>query len=332
MINLKRLESKYISPKTTNLVYVVTGVTSGIGKALVIELAKKGATIAAVGRNPEKIKKLIEELKLSGIPEENINKINWFIADLSVMASIVNVASKIRDSYNHIDVLINNVGGYFAERKVTEDGFEYTLALNYLGHVLMTFLLLGKIQESESGNIINLSSSEHKHGKIHFDDLNLSKSFFGRKAYSQSKLADMLFIRELSLFLQDTNIRINAIHPGIVKTNIAQTKFGLQSLAFKLLKNTIAIEPAKAASRILELVYNPDFANLKGNYISGNKIRSAQATTYDHNKREELWIIAIDILKEWFYPTLKEEDISLKNHTLQYIQKKLVKNIPIVKA
>jgi len=319
-IEMQKITLPVSSIKQSNMVFVVTGATDGIGKALVIELAKKGAVVAVIGRNPKKFEKLIAELENLSIPAKNISRISSFIADLSVMNSIVDVTSRIRDSYDTIDVLINNVGGYFAERKVTEEGFEYTFALNYLGHVLMTFLLLGKIQKSESGNIINISSSEHKHGKIYFDNLNLSKSFFGRKAYAQSKLADMIFIRELSLFLRDTDIRINAIHPGIVKTNIAQSKFGLQSLAFKLLKNTVAIKPEKAALRILQLVDNPEFAHLRGSYVSGTKVKSSHTLTSNHYKREELWLITVDILKEWFYPILSEEDISLTNHKLEYIQ------------
>jgi NAD(P)-dependent dehydrogenase (short-subunit alcohol dehydrogenase family) len=132
---------------------------------------------------------------------EQLSNLTFFEADLSSMNQILEVSSQIEAAYQHVDVLINNVGGYFSERRLTNDGFELTFGLNYLGHVLLTRALLNKLNNGSESNIITISSSEHKAGKIHYGNLQLERRFFGKTAYAQSKLAGMMFVREISEYL-----------------------------------------------------------------------------------------------------------------------------------
>ncbi|MHA1122289.1 MAG: NAD-dependent epimerase/dehydratase family protein [Candidatus Heimdallarchaeaceae archaeon] len=288
-------------------VFVVTGATGGIGKALVVELITRGAQVAAVGRSTTKFNILFKEMQDQNFSKEQLAKITFFEADLSSLNQVRQVASQIEDYYPRIDTLINNVGGYFSDRKITKDGFELTFGLNYLGQVLFTRSLLDRLNKSASANIIHISSSEHKHGRIHYGNLQLEKHYFGKTAYAQSKLAGMLFVSELAENLEECNIRVNAVHPGIVKTNIAQGELSLQSIAFRILKHTVAIDTSIAVSRILAILDNPQFRNITGQYISKDKVVKSHKLARNNESREKLWSITRLILEPWLKLQIKKD-------------------------
>jgi NAD(P)-dependent dehydrogenase (short-subunit alcohol dehydrogenase family) len=295
-------------------IFVVTGATSGIGKALVFELINREAKVIAVARSAKKFDELILEMKNQNYSIEQLNNLIIYKADLSSMNQVYSVASKIADIYPIIDVLINNVGGYFSDRKTTVDGFELTFGLNYLGHVLFTRVLLDNLYKSPSANIINISSSEHKTGRIHFRNLQLKRGYFGKTAYAQSKLADMIYVKETAEQLGECNIRINAIHPGIVKTNIAQDRLSLQSIIFRLLKHTVAIDVSKAVKRILALLDKPEFHNLTGKYISKEKVVKSHLAVRDKTKRRKLLVITEKLLSPWLKLLSKGKVISISKN------------------
>ncbi len=277
---------------------VVTGATGGIGKALIHVLAQRGALVIAVARNKQKFRKMIKDFSRD-LTLEQIDNIELIEADLSNMKEIQQVAIKIERQYEKVDILINNVGGYFSKRTETVDQFEQTLALNYLGHVVLTFNLLPLLEKSPQANIVEITSVAHYNGKIKFDDIALKNHYFGLKAYSQSKLAQMICVKDLAEKVAHTNIRINGVHPGVVKTNIGQSGFSLEGLVVKLLKKTIAIKPDKAAKMILRLIDSQKFNNLTGAYISKTKEKKPNKLIEDDLLRLKFCNITLDMLKQW---------------------------------
>jgi len=270
---------------------MITGATDGIGKATAKIFAQKGANLVLIGRNLEKGKKTVTEI----MAQTKNSKIDYIQADLSIQANIRDVARKFKAKCDHLDILINNVGGFFTERIETPEGYELTFALNYLCPFLLTNLLLDSIKSSQSARIINLTSSAHRYGKIHINDLHLKNNFFGLKAYQQSKLAIVIFTKYLAKLLKDYPISVNSIHPGIVKTNIARQQNGIQEKAFKILKNTIAISPEKAALNIAYLAVSKKISSVSGECFVRGKIRKTSKQSYDENLAEKLWQMSLSL-------------------------------------
>ncbi len=274
-------------------VALVTGATGGIGRALTKSLVRYGVNVIGVARNPNKTEKLLGEIRET-YPDA---KINFVKCELSSVKEIKNCASKIKQKTSYLDILINNAGGYFTKRHITEDGYELTFALNYLCPFTLTNLLLPELKRSNNSRVINITSIEEKHGKLHFDDLQSEKFYFGLRAYAQSKVALIAFTRELAERLKGSTVKVSAIHPGIVKTNIAQNGLSLQSIAFRLLKHTIAISPEKAAENIIFTLTDKQFDMLTGIYIKKKKLAKPNPITNDQSTRRKLWNISVELAK-----------------------------------
>ena len=283
--------SEFLSKTLTDKICLITGATDGIGKETAFLFAEKGATLILIGRNLEKGKKTVSDI----IQTTKNSKIEYMQADLSIQANIRNLVEKFKAKYDHLDILVNNVGGFFTERTETKDGLELTFALNYLCPFLLTNLLLQSLKSSQHARIINLSSSAHRYGKINFDDLQLKRNFFGLRAYQQSKLAIVLFTKYLAKKLKENHIIVNAIHPGIVKTNIAQQNNGIQEKAYKILKNTIAISSERAAKFITNLAVSEKFSSISGEYFVKGKIRKSSKQSNDEKLAEKLWKLSLSL-------------------------------------
>ena len=283
--------SEFLSKTLTDKICLITGATDGIGKETAFLFAEKGATLILIGRNLEKGKKTVSDI----IQTTKNSKIEYMQADLSIQANIRNLVEKFKAKYDHLDILVNNVGGFFTERTETKDGLELTFALNYLCPFLLTNLLLQSLKSSQHARIINLSSSAHRYGKINFDDLQLKRNFFGLRAYQQSKLAIVLFTKNLAKKLKENHIIVNAIHPGIVKTNIAQQNNGIQEKAYKILKNTIAISSERAAKFITNLAVSEKFSSISGEYFVKGKIRKSSKQSNDEKLAEKLWKLSLSL-------------------------------------
>ncbi|QEE15591.1 SDR family NAD(P)-dependent oxidoreductase [Promethearchaeum syntrophicum] len=284
--------SEYIIKPLKDKICLITGATDGIGKATAFLFAEKGAILILVGRNLEKGKKTVSDI----IQKTNNSRIEYMQADLSIQANIIDLVEGFNAKYDHLDILVNNVGGYFSERIETSDGIELTFALNYLCPFLLTNLLLNSLKSCQHARIINLTSSAHRYGKINFDDLHLKHKYFGLHAYQQSKLAIVLFTKYLAKRLHKNNITVNAIHPGIVKTNIAQQHHGIQEKAFSLLKNTIAISSEKAAKYIAHLAVSENLSSISGEYFIKRKIRKASKKSNDEKIAEKLWKLSLSLI------------------------------------
>ena len=198
-----RLEGKEI---------VITGATDGIGKVTARELAKLGASVTIVARNATKAQQVVKELRAAA----GHDNIGFVRADLSAQKSVRGAAETIKGRLKRIDVLINNAGGMYGKRELSEDGIERTFALNHLGYFLFTNLLLDQLKASAPSRIVNVASAAHNGAKLDIGDLQGAKGYSGWRAYQRSKLANIYFTYELARRLAGTNVTVNALHPGFV--------------------------------------------------------------------------------------------------------------------
>jgi NAD(P)-dependent dehydrogenase (short-subunit alcohol dehydrogenase family) len=197
-------------------VCLITGATSGIGKATAMGLANMGASVVMVGRDRDR-----GEAALADIKEKSANaSVDLMLADVSSQEQIRRLADDFKEAYPRLDVLINNAGVIRSERITTADGLETTFAVNHLAYSLLTNLLLDVLKASAPSRIVNVASGEQRNGTIDFDDLQGEKGYKGAKAYSQSKLATVLFTYELARRLEGTGVTANCLHPGVVGTNL----------------------------------------------------------------------------------------------------------------
>lgn len=271
----------------TNKTILITGATSGIGKEEALALAAMGHTIVMLVRNETKALSVKNEI----IASTGNKDIDSFIFDLSSMEEVRSVSQKIKLKYPVIDVLINNAGMIYPERKVSPDGYELTFALNHLGHFLLTNLLMENIIAAPQGRIINLSSEAHKFGTMNFDDINLEKGYGSMKAYGQSKLANLLFTFELQRRLAGTNVTVNAVHPGVVKTNFGNEYKGLVALMMKLVRPFMR-NARKGAETVVWLASGPEAAELRGKYFKDKKAIASTKESRNIEKSKLLWDVS----------------------------------------
>ena len=193
---------------------LITGATSGIGRATALGLARMGANLAIIGRDRVRIEDAAREIR-----NADGARLELFISDLSSLAEVRDVADEVLPTLPRIHVLINNVGGYFDTRHLTADGLERTFALNHHASFLLTNLLLERLKQNASARVVTVSSNAQATGRIDFSDLQGERSYSGARAYSQSRLANVLFSYELARRLKGTPVTANAVHPGLVSTS-----------------------------------------------------------------------------------------------------------------
>src|SRR5665811_1166458 len=193
---------------------LITGGTAGIGRATAMGLATMGAHLGITGRDRGRTEEAAAEIRAA-----SGGQVDVFVADLSSQPQVRRLADEVLQAYPRIDVLVNNVGGYWNTRHVTADGLEHTFALNHLAPFLLTNLLLNRLKESAQARVVTVSSNAHTTGQIDFDDLQGEQSYSGSRAYSQSKLGNILFTYELARRLPATSVTANALHTGVVNTS-----------------------------------------------------------------------------------------------------------------
>ncbi len=266
---------------------LITGGTSGIGAAAALEVARTGATVVIVGR---KARRCIRQVNKIGraVPGALVD---YFVADLSSQQQVRRLAAEFAARYPRLDILINNAGAYFAKREVSIDGLEMNFAVNHMAYFLLTTLLLDRLKESSSGRIVVISSGAHANGKIDYDDLQMAQNYSLGRAYAQSKFANVLFTYALARRLEGTRVTANALHPGLVATNIGSNNNWLRTKMRNLLKREI-LSPEEGAKTVVYLAVSPEVEGVSGKYFYECKAIPSSKESYIEANQERLWQVS----------------------------------------
>ena len=275
----------------TGRTVLVTGGTSGIGKATAMGLAAMGARLAITGRDHERAEHAAREIRAATGAHLEV-----FIADLSSQTEVRRLASEVLQAYPRIDVLVNNVGGYWDGRHVTADGLERTFALNHLAPFLLTNLLLGRLKQGGPARVVTVSSGAHAMGRIDFDDLQGERSYSGQRAYNQSKLANVLFTYELARRLQASAVTANVLHPGVVRTSFGAEDPGRVQRLFVPFVRPFMKTPVRGAATSIHVASSPDLERVTGRYFVNSKPRRSSTRSYDEAVAARLWQVSADLV------------------------------------
>ncbi len=273
-------------------VCLITGASSGIGEASAIGLARKGASLVLLCRDRGRGEAAVARIK----SRTGAVDIELLIADLSSQSQIRAAAAQFLDSGRKLHVLLNNAGLIIRQRTVTGDGIETTFAVNHLAYFLLTNLLLARLRESAPARIVSVSSALHKRGygdgRIAFDDLGGETAYSGYKAYGQSKLANILFTRELARRLDGTGVTANALHPGVVATGFAGNN---RSALWRIARATyrpFSLSPERGARTSVWLATDPALATVTGRYFHNCKQRQPAPQARNDEDAARLWRIS----------------------------------------
>ena len=280
-------------------IIVVTGATSGIGEVTARELARRGAHVIMLARNRQKAERTQQELKAS----TGNQQVDVVIADLSVMEQVRDVAAQLHDKYPRLDVLVNNAGLMFgAERELSADGYEMTLATNHLGPFLLTSLLLDLLQKSPASRIVNVASMAYRFSKPTLDDLQSERDYSPVWEYGNTKLWNIMFTQELAQRLRThgiTNVTTNCLHPGAVATGYGQQTGGFVGAVLGLAR-PFMISPEKGAQTSLFLATDPSVATTSGGFFSKKKPEPVKSSFNTPANNKRLWEISEQLTKTNF--------------------------------
>jgi NAD(P)-dependent dehydrogenase (short-subunit alcohol dehydrogenase family) len=265
---------------------LVTGATNGIGLVTAREMARMGAQVTIISRDAKKCARVTEEIN-----SDTANPIEFIAEDLSTLAGVRRAAAQFSRHHQHLDVLVNNAGGFFLKRIVTPEGLEKTFALNHLSYFLLTNLLLDLLKVSSPTRIVNVASGSHMGAKIGFDDLLGEKHYAGFRAYGQSKLANVLFTYELARRLVGSSVTVNALHPGYVDTGIPLHNGFLGGIA-KIYARIFAKKPEEGAQTSIYLASSPDVEGVTGKYFVNCLPVESSVESYDKAVAKKLWEVS----------------------------------------
>ncbi len=268
---------------------MITGANSGIGKATAMGLAEMNGTVVIVCRNKERGEPALKEI----IEKTGNKNVDLLLCDLSSLDSIRNLATKFKNKYQNLHVLINNAGVMLSKRVSSVDGFEMNFAVNHLAPFLLTNLLLDTLKRSAPSRIINVASAAHKLGTIDFEDLqgeHKKRRFMG--LYGDSKLALMLTSYEFSRRLEGTGVTLNTVHPGVVNTNLgvdrSKPKKGIVRRFFKTAE--------KGAETSIYLASSPEVEAITGKYFINKQEQKSSKDSYNETLAKKIWDISIEMV------------------------------------
>ncbi|MBN1454273.1 MAG: SDR family oxidoreductase [Anaerolineales bacterium] len=269
-----------------NKTCLITGATSGIGRATALALAQKGATVILAGRDEELCQSTIAWIK----NKTGNSNIDYLLADLSVQAQVRALAAEFKSRYERLDVLVNNAAAIFFFRQVSADGIEMNLAVNHLAYFLLTNLLLDTLKASAPARVVNVASNSHYGKRLDLDNLELKRGYNPGKAYGRSKLANLYFTYELARRLEDegTGVTVNAMHPGFVRTNMAANNGWLVRL-FLPLVHLNSLTPEEGARTAIYLASSPDVEGVSGKYFVREREVASDPVSYDESTAKGLW-------------------------------------------
>jgi retinol dehydrogenase-14 len=272
-------------------IVVVTGSTGGIGRATAGGLARMGARVAITGRDAGRTEDAAGEIRAASGAQ-----IEVLVADLSSQSEVRRLAAEALERLPRIDVLVNNVGGYWNTRRLTSDGLELTFAVNHLASFLLTNLLLDRLKLGASSRVVTVASHAHAQGTIDFDDLQSERSYSGARAYNQSKLANVLFTYELARRLQGSGVVAHAVHPGVVSTGFGTEDPGrTQRLLVPFIRPFMKV-PAQGAATSIHAACDPDLAHVTGRYLSNSRPKRSSELSYDRHTAARLWQVSADLV------------------------------------
>ena len=267
-------------------VALVTGATNGIGQVTAREFARMGARTLIVARDPGRGEAVAREIR-----DGTGATVEVLVADLSSREEVARVAGEARERAGRLDLLVNNAGAIFAERRTSADGVEMTLALNHLAYFLLTLELLPLLEAAPEARVVNVSSMAHERGAIDFDDLQGERRYGMWKAYAQSKLANVLFTRELSRRLRGSRITANALHPGAVASGFGRNHPGFFGRLVAIGAPFLA-SPEKGARTTLHVATDPALRGVTGKYFSGCREKAPSRAASDDDTALRLWQIS----------------------------------------
>jgi len=258
---------------------LVTGATDGLGRRVARELAGMGATVLLHGRNPERLEATLEELR----GETGSEKLGSYLADLSSLGEVRGLAERVLSEQDRLDVLVNNAGIISRGREESGDGHELTFAVNYLSHFLLTGLLLPLLRESAPARVVNVASAGQS--PIDFDDPMLERGYDAMRAYSQSKLAQVMFTFELAGRLSGIGVTVNALHPAsLMDTKMVHDTFGYTMSTVE-----------EGAEAVVRLAVSPELEGVTGRYLDGTREGRANRQAYDLQARRRLWALSEEL-------------------------------------
>jgi NAD(P)-dependent dehydrogenase (short-subunit alcohol dehydrogenase family) len=266
-------------------IVIVTGATSGVGKETARALARLGATVGLIGRNPDKGRETLAELRRTA---RHPDRLTFLRCDLASLIEVRALAGQLHERFDKIDVLINNAGVINRRRRVTEDGFEETFAVNHLAHFLLTGLVLDLLQKAAPSRIINVSSDAHVVGRVKLDDLQRTRGYTSFSTYAASKLANLYFTYELARRLEGSGITVNALHPGAVATNFSRNNGALARFAMAALK-PFFLTPEQGAEAPIYLATAPQLEAVTGRYFYKKGQIASSRRSRDAATAQALW-------------------------------------------
>ncbi|RWS18052.1 uncharacterized protein B4U79_03978 [Dinothrombium tinctorium] len=272
---------------------IITGGNTGIGKEAAIDLAKRGGKVIIVCRNAERAENAVKDIKEAS----KSDNVHYYLMDLASLQSVREAAAKILENEKRIDILINNAGIMMTPYTKTIDGYESQFATNYLGHFLFTLLLMKRIKESKNARIINVSSEAHKNGSINFDDINSEKYYSPFYAYANSKLANILFTRELSRRLGETDVHVYALHPGFVHTELGRSvENSVVKYIINFLMRWIGKTSQQGAQTIIYCAVDENAGNETGLYYSECMAFHPSTQALSHETAAKLWDLSLEMV------------------------------------
>ncbi len=277
---------------------LVTGSTSGIGKVTVLELAKRGASVVLVSRSRAKGEATQTETKQA----TGNQHVELLVADLSVLENVRKLATEFQRTHDRLHLLVNNAGCAYPRRTLTSDGFEATLAVNYLVPFLLTELLLDTLKASAPARIINVSSAQHAIASIEFDNLQGERKFGNLRSYGQAKLAVLLWTYELARRLEGTGVTVNALHPGVTASNFVDGMSGPAALAMKLGKPFL-LTSEQGAQTTIYLATSPEVEGVSGKYFVKSHETKSSSRSYDQAVGARLWEMTEQLITRTAQPS-----------------------------
>jgi NAD(P)-dependent dehydrogenase (short-subunit alcohol dehydrogenase family) len=257
---------------------VLTGATRGIGRAAAVELARQGAEVAVVGRDKARVSAVAEEARQAG--DVGVHE---HVADLTLMAEVRRLADELLSNHDRIDVLANNAGALFASRKVTDENFEQTFALNHLAPFLLTNLLRERLRD---GRVITTASDAHESGRLDLDDLQSERSYASMRVYSTTKLCNILFTRELAR--RAPELHANCFHPGVVRTGFGKNENGIWKV-LTMIGSPFMRSPQRGARSLVWLALSEEGGRLDGEYVEDEKVATPSHAARDDELARALW-------------------------------------------